>query len=215
MLKILLIRHGQSDGNVKCVFCGKVNYPLTETGVEQGAAVCDYIFSEYRVCAVYSSELSRARQTVERLSALTGLPVVAKPQFNEIDGGKWEDKTVPFIAEHYPEDFKKWEENIGEARPTGGEDFSSLAQRAIEGLGEVVKECDGKTGVAVVATHGGVIRALQCVLSGKPLSEMKNIGWVSNASVTAVVWDGKNYSIDEKCYDGYLGEKRTVMFMGL
>ncbi len=214
-MRILLIRHGQSEGNIKKVFCGKIDFPPTEKGKEQGAVACEYIYANYKVCAIYASELTRARQTVKRLSELTGIPVSIKPQFNELFGGKWENETVPYIAEHYPEDFKVWEENVGEARPTGGESFKELADRAFKGLRAVVEECGEKDGVAVVATHGGVIRTIQCLLSGLPLSEMKNIPWVNNSSITEIKYADGKFVLGKIGYDEFLGEKRTAMFMGL
>lgn len=210
-----MIRHGQSEGNIKKVFCGRVDYPLTETGREQGDIVCEYVYANYKVCAIYASELTRAQQTVKRLSELTGIPVSVKSQFNELFGGKWEDETVPYIAEHYPADFKVWEENVGAARPTGGESFKELADRAMQGLKVIAEECEKRDGVAVVATHGGVIRAIQCLLSGFPLSEMKNVPWVNNSSITEVKVDGEKYVLGKIGYDEFLGDKRTKMFMGL
>lgn len=215
MVKILLIRHGQSEGNVKRVFCGRIDYSLTAAGKEQGEETCKYIYSEYKVCGVYASELTRARQTVEKLSELTGIPVKPMSEFNELYGGKWEDETVPYIAEHFPDDFKVWEENVGEARPTGGESFEELKERALKGMLKIVRECEGKDGVAVIATHGGIIRTLQCVLSGLPLSEMKNISWVNNASVTTVVYKDGEFCLERVGYDAFLGDKQTKMFMGL
>lgn len=215
MRKIILIRHGQSEGNIKKVFCGRVDYPLTDSGKEQGETTCEYLFSQYKICAVYASELTRAKQTVERLAELTGLPVTCYAQFNELCGGEWEDKTVPYIAEHYPQDFKVWQENIGEARPTGGESFSELISRVNEGLQNVIRDCCGKDGVAVIATHGGVIRALQCSLSKLPLSEMKDIPWVNNASVTVLNYEDGIFSLEKVGYDEFLGDKRTKMFLGL
>ncbi len=215
MVKILLIRHGQSDGNVKRVFCGRVDYPLTSAGIEQGSETCKYIYSEYKVCGVYSSELVRAKQTVAKISELTGIPVKPMAEFNEIYGGKWEDETVPFIAEHFPEDYMVWEKNVGAARPTGGESFEELKTRLMQGLNKVVRECEGKDGVAVIATHGGVIRTAQCVLSELPLSEMKNIPWVNNASVTTIAFENGKFSLERIGYDEFLGDKRTKMFMGL
>ena len=138
-----------------------------------------------------------------------------KPQFNELFGGKWENETVPYIAEHYPEDFKMWEENVGEARPTGGESFKELADRAFKGLRAVVEECGEKDGVAVVATHGGVIRTIQSLLSGLPLSEMKNVPWVNNSSITEIKYADGKFVLGKIGYDEFLGEKRTAMFMGL
>lgn len=215
MAKILLIRHGQSEGNIKRVFCGRIDYSLTPAGKEQGEETCKYIYSEYKVCGIYASELIRAKQTVEKLSALTGIPITAKKEFNELYGGKWEDRTVPFIAENYPDDFKVWQENVGEARPTGGESFSELRERVFRGLKEVSDDCRGKDGVAVIATHGGVIRTIECVLRGLTLSEMKNVPWVNNASVTTVSSKDGEFCLERVGYDAFLGDKRTKMFMGL
>ena len=215
MIKILLVRHGQSIGNIKCVFCGSKDYPLTEAGKSQVDITGEYIYKNYKLCALYASELTRAKQTLEKLSKLSGLQINVNKAFNEIDGGLWEDETVPFIREHYPDDFKVWEENTGESRPTGGESFGEVLERAKKGLDEVAEKWNGADGVVVIATHGGVIRALTCALRGFDKKEIKNIPWASNASITEVIYEGGKYSIADKCKDDFLGDKKTQMFMGL
>ena len=68
MVKIILIRHGYSQGNAfGKAFCGQTDLPLTDIGFKQAKEVCDYVFNNYKVDAIYSSNLSRAFLSIQFL----------------------------------------------------------------------------------------------------------------------------------------------------
>lgn len=215
MLEILLIRHGQSEGNLKGVFSGSYDYSLTENGIKQGNVVCEYIANNYKVAGVYSSKLKRAMQTVDLLSERTGVKNKPLKYFNELYGGKWENQSIEAIQSKYANEYKTWAENIGLATPTKGETWNSILKRAIKGLKYIAKDCKDKDGVAVVGTHGGIIRALEVYLKGLPLEKMQEIPWVSNCSITTIEYDGKNFSLKEVGKDDFLGNNKTFVPKGL
>ena len=82
--RILLVRHGESEGNVLGVFTGHSGYPLTENGHRQAKLTAEYIRENYPVEAVYSSDLPRAYQTAEHIARAFDLPVVTDCCFREI-----------------------------------------------------------------------------------------------------------------------------------
>jgi hypothetical protein len=65
MTTILLVRHGFSVANSKGIFAGHTDVELSQTGVLQAELVCDYVNQNFKVDAVYSSDLQRAFKTVE------------------------------------------------------------------------------------------------------------------------------------------------------
>lgn len=62
-MNILVIRHGQSEADILQVHEGRVDYPLTEKGHEQAQIMADFIKSNFKVNKIYSSTLTRAKQT--------------------------------------------------------------------------------------------------------------------------------------------------------
>ena len=72
---------------------------------------------------------------------------------------------------------------------------------------EIVSENQGKK--IVFAVHATPVRVMECYISRLPLSEMKNITWITNASVTCAIHDGKEFKITKRADDSHLGELRT------
>ena len=75
--------------------------------------------------------------------------------------------------------------------------FDKFAQK------KPVPKNNGKT-VAIVS-HGAAIRSFMCRCYEMELSEMKNIDWVSNASVTHIFYENGQYRFDFVSYDDFLG----------
>jgi len=84
---------------------------------------------------------------------------------------------------------------------------TDVLHRVLPALTEYAQRHPGETIAA--ATHGTVIRALLCVLAGRPLSEMKDIPWPHNASVTELQYDDGAWRIMLADYDEHLASLRT------
>ena len=93
MLEILIVRHGHSVANDLGIFAGATDVPLSQIGNQQAELVSNYILQNYTIDAIYSSELSRAKNTVSLVSEKLAIPIITNPSFNEIYGGKWENET--------------------------------------------------------------------------------------------------------------------------
>ena len=121
------------------------------------------------------------------ISKYCNLPICVEEDLKEINGGAWEEKTPEQILALYREDYELWLRDIGVARCTNGENMHEVQVRAANALKRIASRHDGAT-VAVTA-HAGVIRALQCLWQNLPLSEMKNIPWVENTSLSIVTYE--------------------------
>ena len=209
MVKILIVRHGHSVANEKQIFAGATDVPLSEIGKKQAELVSNYILNNYSVDAIYSSELSLAKNTVIKVSETINLPINTNNSFNEVFGGKWESITFEEIYNKYPNDLLTWLNDIGNSRCTDGESFSELRKRAFEGLKEIAKQNEGKT--LVLATHAGVSRALICAILNLSNDESNRIGWVSNASITTVIYNNGSFSLEQIGFDEYLNELKTSL----
>ena len=156
MTKFIIVRHGQSEANLKEIYAGRFNVPLTETGRKQAALVTEYVLKTYRVDAVFSSPLLRTRETVKKISEKANVPLQICEGIAEIYGGDWEGKTLPGIAKTYTKDALLWKNDIGNSRPTGGESFAEVQARADKALRDIAKTHENQN--VVIGTHGGVIR---------------------------------------------------------
>ena len=203
MTTILVIRHGQSVSNLMGIFTGHLDLALTDLGQEQARITAQYIAENFRVDKVYSSDLCRAYDTGNAVARLFNLSVQPDKRLREIYAGSWEGRTFNELTDHFP-NYTVFRTDIGNCVTDGGETVAQLSQRVLEAFESIAKENDGKT--VVIATHATPIRALQCHCEGKSLAQMKDVPWVTNASVTTVVYENSAFRLEEVCHDSHLGD---------
>src|SRR6266850_2508362 len=92
LTQLLLIRHGQSEGNAEQRFGGHTATPLSALGRRQAQATAQALASE-PLSAIYSSDLVRAIETATPLAQLTGVEIEATESFRERSVGVMEGLT--------------------------------------------------------------------------------------------------------------------------
>lgn len=203
MTTMLVIRHGQSISNLKGVFTGNLDLALTEQGYEQAQITAQYIADNFTVDKVYASDLSRAFDTGNAVAKLFGLTVQPDRRLREIYAGTWEGRTFNELTDKFP-NYTVFRTDIGNCVTDGGESVAQLSHRVLDAFQDIGEENDGKT--VVIATHATPIRALQCHCEDKPVAEMKDIPWVTNASITIVTYENGFLRLKEACLDSHLGQ---------
>ena len=203
MTTLILIRHGQSTANIQGVFAGSLDMPLTQLGQTQAKLTAKYIADTYPVEKVYASDLSRAFDTGRALGELLQLEAVPIPALREIDAGDWQGHSFETLKQVFADTYGIWLADIGSCICPHGESVAQLQQRVLTALTKIAKENDGRT--VAIATHATPIRILQCHCAGPGLGHMKDIPWVSNASVTVAKWDNGHFSIEVASLDSHLG----------
>lgn len=198
-----LIRHGESLANQQNRLCGHADWDLTELGREQAKRTAQ-LLKDVPVDVVLSSDLLRAYHTAQAVADLKGLPVVTDPGFREIYVGHWEGQLEADVIAKEPELLAAWRKELKHV--PDGESVQDLYERVRAALDRAAERYAGKS--IVIATHATPIRALTCVLSGRPLEDAVHIHPVSNASVTKIVWDGIRYSLEDP-EDSHLGALAT------
>ena len=193
MTTIYLVRHGQSLGNLHRRFLGHTDLDLSEFGYMQAEKVADY-FDSIHIDALYSSDLCRAFNTVKPIADRKGLCIIPRTRLREINSGKWENNEFDYLKTQFAQDYGVWLTDIGNAVCTGGESVAHLQERVAVELQAIAKAHDGQN--VVVGTHATPIRAMTCLLRGLPITEMKNIPWVANATITKVIYDNGVGKID-------------------
>ena len=108
--KIILVRHGECQGNIENRFRGRKDYPLNERGRKQALELAKELKG---ACpqVIYSSPLKRALETAQPLAELLSIKVTPDEGFNNISLGKWEGRLKSEISVEYPEEWKTWLNN--------------------------------------------------------------------------------------------------------
>ena len=176
---VLLIRHGQSVGNAARRFGGHTATPLSPRGRKQAQATARALKDE-ELSAIYSSDLTRAVETAQALSALTGLPINPTSAFRERSVGVMEGLTFEDAAQKHPDQYAALLRRDFEHVLTGGESYRQLLDRAWEKLDEIIAQHKG--GKIAVFSHTGTICILALHLMGAlDAPDLKPV-WISNAN---------------------------------
>lgn len=174
-MRLLLVRHGQSEWNAGRVLQGQADVPLSALGREQAAALAPTVAALAPDRAV-TSDLLRASVT----AAILGYPDARPdPALREIDVGVWQVRAIPDLLAEEPAAYAGW--RAGTHRPDGGEDWSTFSARVRQAIGQ--EAASGGARTLLVVCHGGVIRAaLDAFLGLRP----QHVLPVAPASLTVI-----------------------------
>ncbi len=156
-LRLLLVRHGESEANHERRMQGRLDSPLTPRGRRQAEAIAARIASMGKLDALYASPLRRAFDTARAIAAATGAEPIVLPDLMETDIGQatglsWED-----FAARWPRHARGIRRGAEDASWPGGESRRQLGERAARAIDDIVSRHAGQGTVAVVS-HGGTLR---------------------------------------------------------
>ncbi|QDA61320.1 histidine phosphatase family protein [Hymenobacter jejuensis] len=168
--KIYLIRHGQTDFNVRGIVQGSgVDSDLNETGRRQAAR----FFAAYKHVPfdkVYTSTLRRTQQSVQGFLNL-GLAHEKNAGLNEISWGIREGTRITAEEdEEYHHVLEQWTQGNTAISLTGGESPDDVAARQRAFIDLLLSRPEEET--VLVCMHGRAMRVLLCQLLNYPLSFM-------------------------------------------
>ena len=167
LLRLLLVRHGETAWNATGWFQGQMDIGLNVATERQAVAVAERLASE-EIHAIYASDLRRAYDTAVMIAARHPVAVQADPRLREINFGAWQGLTYAHMQEQDPEGLAAWNADRANRCPPGGESLSDVASRLTSLLDEVRLRNVDQT--VVLVSHGGTVRLVLCLLLGHPLS---------------------------------------------
>ena len=177
--RILLVRHGQSQGNAESRFGGHTPTPLSELGRRQAEATAR-VLAEEGVTAIYTSDLLRAVETAEPLARATGLEIVTTNAFRERSVGHMEGLTFEEAAAKYPDEYAALLRRDFEHVLLGGESYRQLLDRAAHALDDAIAINRG--GTLAVFTHTGTACILALHLMGALDAPQLRPVWLSTSN---------------------------------
>jgi probable phosphoglycerate mutase len=172
-MRLVLVRHGETEHNRGRVTLGRADVPLNELGRQQAQAVAGAV-ARFAPDAVYSSPLSRALDTAKAVGVACGVEVTVEPALIEMDVGELEHLTGAELRERHPAFLQLWlGEGGAEARMPGGESLREVQERAGAAVDRIAQA--RADGTVVLVTHNFVILALLCRALDLPLSRFRRL----------------------------------------
>lgn len=152
--RILLVRHGESEGNATRTFTASTEVPLTDVGRAQAGRAADVIASRFAPAIVVASPYARARETGEIIAARLSLELRIEEDFREQWLGELRGQPYDVVAADPKFDrAKRWE-----WRPPGGESLVDVQERVAPAFERLAREHAGRD--VIMVSHGGVMLAL-------------------------------------------------------
>lgn len=152
MIKIWLIRHGMTEGNLKGRYIGRTDEHLCQEG-KKALSELSYPVPD----GLFISPMIRCRETAEIL--FPGKKFRIMDQLSETDFGDFENKNYRELAGN--PDYQAWIDSGGNLPFPGGESREAFRERTLEGFQKVIAICSGENlQSAALIVHGGTIMTL-------------------------------------------------------
>lgn len=155
--RLVAIRHGETAWNAETRMQGHLDIPLDETGRWQASKLAGALADE-GIEAIWSSDLSRARETAEAVAAVVGCEVVLDAGLRERCFGIFEGHLYRDIETRWPDEHRRWHEREPDFAPSGAESLREFSERAVGTTARIAAANAGRS-IAIVA-HGGVLDCL-------------------------------------------------------
>ena len=206
-MRLILVRHGESEWNRIGRYQGQEDAPLSELGLRQADALGNRLQHE-RIDAIYASPLQRAKRTGEAIARFhPSVPFIEDKALYEIHHGEWQGLLADEVRERYAELLEEWRTYPTRCQMPGGESFSNILKRTLT-LRERVSKLH-HDGTVIFSTHDVVIKILIADALGMHMDRINRI-WVTNASISVIEYtDAIPFlvSLSEACH---LGQLETV-----
>jgi ribonuclease H / adenosylcobalamin/alpha-ribazole phosphatase len=186
MLRLFLIRHGETADNLQMRYLGTRDAPLTDNGKRQARHVADAL-ARLPIKMIISSPLRRAADTASRIQNSCGVELRLDARLTEGSFGSWEGLTRAEVLELGTRDTEllaRWESDPSCA-PPGGESIERIQTRVVRLAEELVDEFPNSS-VALVS-HVGPIKALLSAVLGIPLQASRRL-FLDPGSISVVEW---------------------------
>jgi broad specificity phosphatase PhoE len=171
MTTLILVRHGETDWNRDGRWQGHADAPLNERGREQARRLAAELAGE-DVAAVYSSDLSRARETADIIAERLGRDVSVDPRLREVHVGSWSGLTMPEIEERFPAEFARWRSGDAGHSFADGETYAAMGERVVAAVEEIAAQHPGEQ--VVIVLHGGPVRSVLAHAAGITYEEQRH-----------------------------------------
>jgi probable phosphoglycerate mutase len=176
-IRLLLIRHGETDWNRESRFQGLRDIPLNDFGRAQAQKAADFLAPIPLQFAV-SSPMARPKETAEIiLKPHLGIALELKPNLAEIGHGLWEGLLESEIEASFPGLLQQWKDSPETVQMPEGENLQQVWERAIAAWQEIVRDHSQAEALqtGIVVAHDAINKVILCSLLGLKPANFWNI----------------------------------------
>lgn len=171
-MKLILVRHGQTESNRLGRIQGVNKAPLTDAGRGQAEAAARALAAAAPF-ALYSSPLPRAMETATIIGSRADTAPVQVEGLVEMDVGEFEGLSGPQLRERFPDVMRAWDSDPASTVMPGGESLYDVRDRAWPIVELLAERHDSETVVAV--THNFTIHTIVCAALDMPLNNFRKL----------------------------------------
>ncbi len=193
MVRVYLLRHGQTAWNKDRIFRGRADIPLDDHGLVQAECAAQAL-AKIPLAEIHSSPLSRAVQTAQAVGKAKNLPVKEAPELVDIDYGQWTGKSQVEIEKLFPELNRQWLKCPEQVRFPKGEDLSAVRERAFTYLLELARTAGD--GAILLVSHRVVLKVVICAALDIPLSKFWQVK-LDPASLSMLSFEKDRFTLSQ------------------
>jgi broad specificity phosphatase PhoE len=193
-MRLIIVRHGETDYNKTGRFQGQQQIPLNELGRTQ-AQLDGEALKQYRFTHIYCSNLIRAKETAAIINNSFSLPILIDDRLNERSWGIWENHFRDEFAEQDDVIKNIWRVENLDVNPHQGETTRALMVRIQEFLNYLTNNHDEADELLVV-THGGPMCMMLGIMKGLH-DETYLRQAIVNGQIIQIKYENSQFSIEE------------------
>ncbi len=209
-MKLYLIRHAESYGNIKGKIISTTDFELTEKGLRQSLCIGTKLRSELdgKPVTAYCSSLARARQTLSEILRCIGQEnarIIETAFLKEMDLGLLEGMSWEERREKYPE--IDLDEKLSLLQAPGGESYQDVIKRCRNFAEQYLNQENAAENILIVS-HGITLRILTNLLLDRPDEDINFLNWMENTALTELIREaeGPAYKIGRLNDYSHLGD---------
>ena len=152
-MRIIIVRHGQTEWNFQKKLMGRRDIPLNKKGLEQANDTREKLSSE-KIDLIICSPLKRAKETAEIINKNRNIPIIYDERIIERNFGEFEGKEAKCIDMHSYWDFYK------NNKYENSENIKDFFKRVYDFLDDIQSKYKGKN--ILIVAHGGISVPIAC-----------------------------------------------------
>ncbi|MDY3675692.1 MAG: alpha-ribazole phosphatase [Catenibacterium mitsuokai] len=168
IMRLYLIRHGETALNAKGCYYGRTDAVLSEKGISQ-ARYLKEILKEVSFDYIVASPLVRAYNTAQIVMEEREQEIFGDRRLMEQDFGIFEGMTYKEIQSNYPKELDAWNEEFSTYRIPKGESFADVRSRTEDFLRDIPSGRESKGEKMLIAAHKGTLGHLLAAMLKLPL----------------------------------------------
>jgi len=165
-IRLLLVRHGETEWNRQTKFQGQIDVPINDNGRQQSQKTAE-LLKDVQIDFAVSSPMLRPKETAEIiLKYHPSVQLELQAGLREISHGLWEGKLEAEIEQTYPGELRRWREEPDKIQMPEGENLQQVWERSVETWQSILESVENQIKTGLVVAHDATNKVLLCHILG-------------------------------------------------